>query len=104
MAIDIDKTLRTAVSVSYSRSGNKLNKRERHAVKDTDNNVHIVFDETTQHVGKDGLNLLSGLKNASSIITNNLADTVARNRAEEAAQQSNIDFINNQIAEIEALL
>ena len=104
MAIEKDIATRTAISVDYTRTGNTLNRRERHAVKDADGNIFITFDETTQYQGQEGLAFLDGLTSRRDSNQINLDRAIERNDAYEEDKQSDITFQTDQINEIEALL
>ena len=97
MAIDRDIPTKTAVSITYTRTGNTLNRRERHGIKDKDGTIHITFDETTEYTGKDGLTYLSNIKNQAA----NLQESFD---AVSLQFTPNIIFLTAQIDEIEALL
>lgn len=104
MAIDKDIIHKTAVSIVYSRTGNTLHRRERHGVKNTDGAIEITFDETTSYVGKDALQYLADIKTTRDSSQDILNQFVAANTETENSITGDIDFLSEQITEIEALL
>jgi hypothetical protein len=104
MAIERDIPTRTAVSVDYTRTGNTLDRRERHGVKDINNVIIITFEEITHYEGQAGLDFLASLTGARDTNQEFLDQMTAQNDASEAELQSGITFQSEQIAEIEALL
>ena len=104
MAIDRDLTYKTAISIDYSRTGNTLNRRERHGVKDSTGAIIVTFDETTSFTGNDALDYLENLIISRDSKQVFLDKTIAQHDAEEADQESTITFQTTQITEIEALL
>ena len=104
MAIERDIPTRTAISIDYTRTGNTLNRRERHGVKDAANNIIITFEEITEYPGQEGLNYLAELTASRDGNQSYLDRTVAENDATQADMQSGITFQTDQINEIEALL
>lgn len=104
MAIDKDIAHRTAISVNHTRIGNVLHRRERHAVKDSDDVLHITHDETSTFQGQEALKYLDDLKRGHDNLDNSLATITASNDAQEAELASDVQFLADQIAEIEALL
>ena len=104
MAIEKDIPTRTAVSIDYTRTGNTLNKRERHAVKDVNNVLIITFEEITSYVGQEGLDFLASLTASRDSNQTFLDELTVQNDAAEAEIQSGITFQTDQINEIEALI
>jgi hypothetical protein len=104
MAIEKDIATRTAVAIDYTRIGNTLNRRERHAVKDTDGNIFLTFEEITHYEGQKGLDFLDRLTQRRDTNQESLDNAIVRNNGSEAEQQSDIAFQTEQIDEIEALL
>ena len=104
MAIDRDIKTRTAVAIDYTRTGNTLNRRERHGVKDSTGTIIITFDELTHYVGQAGLDYLDELTNTRDGHQGILTSTTARNDATELEMQENVDFLTAQVDEINALL
>lgn len=96
MAIDRDIRHRTAVSMTYARTGNTLHCRERHGVKDLNGVVTITFDETKQYIGPAAIDYLKNLKGTRENLQRTIDSYVS-------TIQPDIDFITNQIDEIEAL-
>ena len=104
MAIERDIPTRTAVSVDYTRTGNTLNRRERHGVKDVNNNIIITFEEITHYEGQAGLDYLASLtadRDSNQVFLDGM---IVQNDGAEAEVQSGITFQTDQINEIEALL
>ena len=97
MAIDKDIEYRTAVAVTYTRTGNTLHRRERHAIKNIANELEVTFDETTDYQGKSALKHLDRLTNERDSRQTSLNDYAA-------STQDDIDFLSEQITEIEALI
>lgn len=104
MAIDKDKVHKTAVSITYARTGKTLHRRERHGVKDFTGTLFITFDETADYEGKIALAYLAELKSTNKISQTILDAAITANNAAEASMQSDITFLQDQIDEIEALL
>jgi len=104
MAIDKDIPTRTAIEITYARIGSTLHERTRHAVKDTDGQIFITYDNLVSYVGQDAIDYLNKLKDTSASSQARLDTREALNREMETEKQEDIDFINEQIAEIEALL
>lgn len=104
MAIEKDKTHKTAIEVTYARTGNTIHRRERHGVKDETNTVRITLDETTDYKGSDAVDYYKQLKAFTESKQTSFDALKASNQAVEADMQSELDFMNDQIAEIEALL
>ena len=104
MAIEKDIPTRTAVSIDYTRTGNTLNRRERHGVKDKDGAIIITFEEITTYVGKEGLDFLTTLTRSRDRSQSHLDRMIADNDSAESEIQSGITFQTDQISEIEALL
>jgi len=104
MAIERDIPTRTAISIDYTRTGNTLNRRERHGVKDVGGAIIITFEEITAYKGKDALDYLANLtasRDSNQVFLDNL---VVANDKTEAEVQSGVTFQTDQIDEIEALL
>ena len=104
MAIDRDLKYRTAVSINYSRTGNTLNRRERHGVKDSTGAIIITFDETTSFVGNDALKYLADITSNRDSVQQYLDQEIAQHNEQKTSLENEINFTTAQIAEIEALL
>ena len=104
MAIEKDIATRTAIEITYVRTGNTLHERTRHAVKDTTGQIFITYDNLVSYVGQEAIDYLNKLKNTSTSSQARLDSKEASNRERETEKQEDIDFINEQIEEIEALL
>ena len=104
MAIDKDIPTRTAIEITYARTGITLHERTRHAVKDKDGQIFITYDNIVSYVGQDAIDYLNKLKDTSASSQARLDRRIASNDEMETERQGDIDFINEQIAEIEALL
>jgi len=104
MAIDKDIATRTAIEITYARTGNTLHERTRHAVKDKDGVIFITNDNIVSYVGQDAIDYLNSLKDTSAASQTKLDRRIASNDERETEKQEDIDFINEQIAEIEALI
>jgi len=104
MAIDRDLKYKTAVSIDYSRTGNTLNRRERHGVKDSTGAIIVTFDETTSFVGNDALDYLANIIGQRDNIQQYLDKTIAQHNEQKTSMENEINFTSAQITEIEALL
>jgi hypothetical protein len=104
MPIEKDLRTRTAIEITYARSGNTLHERTRHAVKDISGVIFITYDNLVSYVGAEAIGYLNKLKDTSASSQARLDSREASNRESEEEKQEDIDFINEQIVEIEALL
>ena len=104
MAIDRDLQTRTAVSINYTRTGNTLNRRERHGVKDSTGVIIIISDETTSFVGKDALDYLANTISQRDNAQQYLDELIAGHNKQKDSIENEINFTTDQITEIQALL
>ena len=104
MAIDRDLQTRTAVSINYTRTGNTLNRRERHGVKDSTGTIIITFDETTAFVGKDALDYLANIISQRDSVQGVLDSITEQYTKQKDSIENEINFTTDQITEIQALL
>ena len=104
MAIDKDIATRTAIEITYARTGITLHERTRHAVKDKDGVVFITYDNIVSYVGQDAIDYLNKLKDTSVASQTKLDRRIASNDERETEKQEDIDFLNEQITEIETLI
>ena len=104
MAIEKDISTRTAIEITYTRTGNTLHRQERHGVKDEFNVIFITFNETTNYQGQDALQYLEDLTSSRDSYQALTTQTKTINDAQEESMQDDTDFLTEQVLEIEALL
>ena len=97
MATDRQKTAQVVIitRVTYSKPGPDLLQRTKLKIKDEDDVVHVISDTGWVNVGKRS-DFKKELKDERNSLQN-LLDTIL------GEYQSQIDFLNEQITDIEAL-